>query len=213
MSYNVVLQTASTIGFPYLANVVSGIMSSLLVDRVGRRPLLIYSYLGTGICLVIIGIYFLLLEIIKVDRDKIAYYGFIPFVCIISANVISTLGFFSVIAIVPAEIFALNIKAVAFTSMSIFGGLLNFIVTRSYQIILDLTGLCGVFWIFGFFSISGSIFSFFIVPETRGKSLREIQIMLQGDLYECDAFVELSKNPEANKEIDELIKKDCDLSK
>lgn len=199
--------------FSYLAKIVSGIMSSFLVDRIGRRPLLFYSYLGTGICLVTTGVYFFYLQ--RVESVGMASYGFIPFVCIICSNVISTLGFVSVITVVPAEIFALNVKAVALTSFSIFAGLLMFIVTRSYQIILDLTGLCGVFWILGCFSISGSIFSFFVVPETRGKSLREIQIMLQGDLYEFDAFTQVSKDPEDNNsiEINELIKKDCDLSK
>lgn len=161
------------------------------------------------------GIYFFFLEVGKVDSDEITPYGFIPFVCIISSNVVSTLGFNSVIGLVQAEIFALNIKAVAFTSICIFGGLLNFIVTRSYQVFLDLSGLCGVFWILGLFAISGAIFSFFIVPETRGKSLREIQITLQGGLYELDAAsVPLNNVHEVNKyKVDEeLNKKDCDHS-
>lgn len=119
----------------------------------------------------------------------------------------SSLGFNSVIGIIQAEIFALNIKAIALTSLCIFGGLLNFIVTRSYQIFLDLVGLCGVFWILGLFAFSGSIFSFFVVPETRGKSLRDIQILLQGDMYKFDG-AQLNNKPE----VSELIKKDCDPS-
>lgn len=164
--------------------------------------------------MIVMGIYFFLLEVVKVDSDEITSYGFIPFVCIVSSNVVSTLGFNSVIGIIQAEIFALNIKAVALASLCIFGGLLNFIVTRSYQIFLDLTGLCGVFWILGLFGISGSIFSFFVVPETRGKSLRQIQIALQGDLYEFDgASVQLNNIPEGNKYegVNELIKKNPSL--
>lgn len=201
-------KTTSLIGFLYLTNVVSGVMSSFFVDRIDRRPLLIYSFMGSGICLIVMGIYFFLLEVVKVDSDKMTSYGFIPFVCIVSSNVVSTLGFNSVIGIIQAEIFALNIKTVAVTSLCIFAGLLNFIVTRSYQIFLDFTGLCGVFWIFGLFGISGSIFSFCIVPETRGKSLRQIQITLQGDLYELGgAAVPLHNVPEVHR-VNELIKKD-----
>ncbi|XP_026317769.1 facilitated trehalose transporter Tret1-like [Hyposmocoma kahamanoa] len=192
---------------------VAGIMSSFLVDRIDRRPLLIYSFLTSGICMIVMGIYFFLLEVVKVDSDEITSYGFIPFVCIVSSNVVSTLGFNSVIGIIQAEIFALNIKAVALASLCIFGGLLNFIVTRSYQIFLDLTGLCGVFWILGLFGISGSIFSLFVVPETRGKSLRQIQITLQGDLYEIDGASVQLNIPEGNKYegVNELIKKDPSL--
>lgn len=37
------------------------------------------------------------------------------------------------------------------------------------------------FWIFSIGSAVGIIFTFFIIPETKGKSMAEIQVMLNGD--------------------------------
>lgn len=37
------------------------------------------------------------------------------------------------------------------------------------------------FWIFSIGSVVGIFFTFFIIPETKGKSMAEIQTMLNGD--------------------------------
>ncbi|XP_045772290.1 facilitated trehalose transporter Tret1-2 homolog isoform X1 [Maniola jurtina] len=156
-----------------------GVMSSTLVDRVGRRPLLIYSYTGTGICLAVAGTYFFLQEYLHVDHSILKSFGKAAFVAIILSNGISTLGYNSVIGIISAEIFPLNIKSVAMTSLNVFGGCLGFSVAKSYQAIKNVSGFCGVFWIFSGVALSGAVFSYFTVPETSGKSLQEIQDILQ----------------------------------
>jgi SP family facilitated glucose transporter-like MFS transporter 8 len=42
-------------------------------------------------------------------------------------------------------------------------------------------GRGGTFWLFSGLSLLGTVFVFFIVPETKGKSLNEIQVILAGD--------------------------------
>lgn len=49
---------------------------------------------------------------------------------------------------------------------------------------MNLTGALGqggTFWLFSGLSVLGTIFIFFMVPETKGKTLNEIQVMLAGD--------------------------------
>ncbi|XP_047529781.1 facilitated trehalose transporter Tret1-like [Vanessa atalanta] len=182
-----------------------GIMSSCLADRVGRRPLLIYSFLGTGVSLAIAGSYFFLQEVVRIDHSSLRTFGYIPFVAIIFSNVISTVGFNSIIGIIPAEIFPLNVKAVAMTSLNVFGGFLGFSVAKSYQAIKNISGLWGVFLIFALVAISGAIFSYFIVPETRGKSLREIQDILNtgvNDVPEGESGVECTELKQLREEND-----------
>ncbi|XP_050670795.1 facilitated trehalose transporter Tret1-like [Leptidea sinapis] len=162
-----------------------GIMSSMLADRVGRRPLLIYSFFGSSVSLAIVGTYFFLLEVLSINNTSLQPYGFITFAGIVSSSVISTFGFNSIIGVIQGEVFPMNVKAVAITSLNIYGGILGFTVTKLFQKIKDATGLCGVFWFFSSVALLGSIFSFFIIPETKGKSLREIQVMLQGDVYDA----------------------------
>ncbi|KOB56606.1 Uncharacterized protein OBRU01_25814, partial [Operophtera brumata] len=161
-----------------------GILSSLLVDRLGRRPLIIYSYFGSGLCLAIVGAYFFIS--VHPSSSTLNPYGFIPFVGIMLATVISVLGFESVVYMLPAELFPLNIKSIAMAAVNIYSGLLNFISVKSYQQIKDLGGLSAVFWVFATATLSGAVFSMFFVPETKCKSLRQIQIELQGNIYdEC----------------------------
>ncbi|KAF9420950.1 hypothetical protein HW555_002933 [Spodoptera exigua] len=157
---------------------IVGIISSAIVDKVGRRPLLIYSYLGSGIALSVVGAYFL------IQPTSSPYYTYIPFVGIILSSVVSILGYEPMAFVVSAEIFPLNVKSIAMTFLNILGGLLNFLCVKGYQPMKNIAGLTGVFWFYATFAFIGGVFSFFMVPETNGKSLREIQIELQGDLYD-----------------------------
>lgn len=158
--------------------IVTGIISSMIVDKVGRRPLLIYSYLGSGIALGVVGAYFL------IQPTGSPYYTYIPFIGIILSSVVSILGYEPMVFVVSSEIFALNVKSVAMTYLNILGGLLNFLCVKGYQPMKDVAGLTGVFWFYATFAFIGGAFSFLMVPETNGKSLREIQIQMQGDLYD-----------------------------
>ncbi|KAG6445904.1 facilitated trehalose transporter Tret1 [Manduca sexta] len=179
---------------------VVGIMSTMLVDRVGRRPLLIYSYFVTGLSLVVVGAYFFLQDVIRVNHDFLAIFGFIPFLAILIANIVSTIGFNSLVSVIPAEIFPLNVKAVAMTSLNVFGGVLGFLVAKCYQNVKDLVGLTAVFWIFGTVGIVGGFFTYFVVPETKGKNLREIQLMLEGD-YTAVKLNQDAVNCQVNEEV------------
>lgn len=90
------------------------------------------------------------------------------------------------------------------TALNIFGGCLGFTVAKSYQAINNVSGFYGVFWIFSSAAFCGAIFSYFIVPETKGKSLAEIQ-----------EFFQIPTSEEENKlngEVVEMVEK-CSDSK
>lgn len=185
-------------------------MPSVLADKLGRRPLLIYSYAGVAVSLVVVGIYFFLLEVVGIKLEDLSPYGFITLTGIICSNIISTIGFQSIVQVVSSEVFPMNVRATAMTSLSIFGGMLSFVVARGYQILEDWLGLCGVFWIFASIALFGAIFSMIYIPETKGKSLREIQELLQGELYndydEATALKEIVTNAAGKNENDVEIK-------
>lgn len=173
-------------------------MSSLLADRLGRRPLLICSFVGTGLSLILTSAYFFCLEIIRINEENIAPYGIIAFIGIVFSVILSTIGFNSLIYLIPAELFPLNVKSVAMTWLNIFGGFSNFGIIKAYQFARDWLGLFGVFTIFSTAGLAGGVFSFFIVPETKGKSLREILVLMQGDAYD-EAAEKLNKAPRENE--------------
>ncbi|XP_052740299.1 facilitated trehalose transporter Tret1-2 homolog isoform X2 [Bicyclus anynana] len=178
-----------------------GVLSSFVVDRVGRRPLLIYSFLSTGICLAIAGLYFFLQEVIRVDHSVLKAYGIAAFMAIMLSNGLS-IGYSSIIGVITAEIFPLNVKFIAMTSVNILGGCLGSAVAKSYQAINNVAGFCGVFWVFASVAFVGAIFSYMTTPETKGKSLQEIQEMLHINIVSSDEEGKLN-----DVEVIEMIEK------
>ncbi|XP_052759499.1 facilitated trehalose transporter Tret1-like [Galleria mellonella] len=170
-----------------------GVMSSVIADKVGRRTLFIYSFLGTGLSLSLIAAYFCCQEVIKIEQSQLASYAIVVFIGIILSNIISTLGYNSIIYAVQGEIFPLNVKSLAMTCLNIFGGTLNFLVTKTYQTLKDVSGTFGVFLLFTIMSFGSFVFVYFFVPETKGKSLSEIQKILQGKYYDDDS-IQVNKN-------------------
>ena len=168
------------------------------MDKVGRRPLLVYSYLSSGITLIVVGAYFL------IQPTSSPYYTYIPFIGIILASTLSTLGYETLVHVVIAEIFPLNVKSVAMTLQNILGGFLSFLTVKMYQEVKDVAGLTGVFWFYAGVSLIGAVFSYCLVPETKGKSLREIQVELQGALYDKPVLKLNTLKENQDTELEEL---------
>lgn len=121
---------------------------------------------------------------ITIGIDSLSTYAYFPFIGIILSNVISTFGFIALSSVIPAEIFPLNVKAIAMTSLNVFAGVLGFILGKGYQSVKEYLGSHTVFWIFATASFLGAVFTFIFVPETRGKNLNDIQKELQGSKYD-----------------------------
>ena len=76
------------------------------------------------------------------------------------------------------EIFSSDIKGLAGSLTGTLNWTLAFIVTITYPYLTKYIGVSACFFIFTILSVIGTLFSYFIVPETKGKSLKEIQEML-----------------------------------
>lgn len=76
------------------------------------------------------------------------------------------------------ELFPSNVKPLASTLTASFCWFLAFIITRFFNDIVYAFGSDYLFWMFSVFCILAICFVYFYVPETKGKSLNEIQLML-----------------------------------
>lgn len=79
------------------------------------------------------------------------------------------------------EIFPADVKGFASSICGSFNWILAFIITKTFTNLRMAIGIGQTFWLFSAFSVVGTIFVFFVVPETKGKSLSDIQKMLAGE--------------------------------
>lgn len=84
---------------------------------------------------------------------------------------------------IQSEIFPHKIKSVLSSGVLAFFYLISFGVTKLFGVSEELIGIGETFAIFAVFTALGIIFEIFFVPETKNKSLAEIQIMLATGRY------------------------------
>nr|XP_023022234.1 facilitated trehalose transporter Tret1-like [Leptinotarsa decemlineata] len=151
--------------------------ASLQIDKYGRKVLLIFSSFITGICLLAIAVYFHFKE----TGYDVMTVSWIPIVSVMIYAAAFKIGVGLVPIVVTAEIFPTDLKAFGMTmsdAMFIVGGI---IALQLYQWMTYVYGLYPPFYVFAVCSFFITVFTICFVPETKGKTLDEIQSILKGD--------------------------------
>ena len=176
----------SYIGFPLASEYTTIIITTLvlilsilvapLTDYLGRRILtLSYGILGASSA-GIIGLFFFFKFYLQVEN--ISSFSWVPFIALTIHIVSCSSELFSISVILSAEIFSLEVKSSGSSLLNIVSNLLGFFVKLIFDRLVSILGLYGVFWIFGVSCLVLSVITFYIMPETKGKSLEEIQMLL-----------------------------------
>lgn len=157
--------------------VIATLVSSLVVDKFGRRILLLSSVVFMMLSGFILAIYFSL----KNAGKDVTGISFLPILCVIVFISTFSLGFGPIPWMISAEILPPEIKSVASSVAGTFNWLLAFIITKFYSTAVSAIGIDTTFYIFSGICLMGCCFVFFIVPETKGKSILEVQEILNGE--------------------------------
>ncbi|XP_072379115.1 facilitated trehalose transporter Tret1-like [Diabrotica undecimpunctata] len=144
----------------------------LIVDKIGRKPLLITSCLGCSMILTTMSIYFILQDNTKLN---LASLNFVPLVGIVLFTIFFAIGQGNVVNLMMGEMFSSSIKAKASCLMNIIFAIFMMLTTKLFQLTSDYFGMYVPFLFFATCQLLGVAFSYFVVPETKGKSLEEIQ--------------------------------------
>lgn len=156
---------------------VSGGLSTATVEGAGRRPLLIVSTLASSITLAILAIY-LMLDAKGVD---VSAANLLPVVDVIVFQVGFQLGLGTLPNALIGELFPTEVKAFAGAIITVFDGVLGFAVSKLYQVIGDLLGAYAVYYFFSASCLLAFLMVILFVPETKGRTFREIQELLQSN--------------------------------
>ncbi|KAJ8955984.1 hypothetical protein NQ318_006255, partial [Aromia moschata] len=160
--------------------VVATLVSSIVVDKFGRKLLLLASISFMMLSGFLLGIFFTLKDRKVLDSDGIDKISFLPILCLIIFICSFSLGFGPIPWLISAELMPQEIKSVACSIAATFNWLLAFIVTRFYANLKIAIGGDSTFYIFAGISLVGVAFVLLAVPETKGKSFVEVQALLSG---------------------------------
>jgi len=166
-----VASVLATVGIG-VVNVLMTVVAILVIDRVGRKPLLLVGLAGMTVSLGIIGAAFLFSGLSGI----ISWVTLAGLMLYIASFAVS---FGPVLWVMLPEIFPLNARGTGtgVSALSNWGA--NFIVAQSFLPLIALIGKTTVFWILASICIVAALFIHFLVPETKGRSLEQIEADLR----------------------------------
>ncbi|XP_063992356.1 facilitated trehalose transporter Tret1-like [Diachasmimorpha longicaudata] len=149
---------------------MSGV-AAIIVDRAGRKPLLILSSTLMGISLIALGIYFKLND----GGSDVSSLAWLPLTSLALFMIAFSVGLGPIAWMLMPELFTIETKALASGLAVMLNWFLVFLVTKTFPSMKENLGPAMTFWIFACIMLIGSIFEYLFVPETKGKTLQEIQ--------------------------------------
>lgn len=159
-----------------VVNVAMTIPALWAVDHVGRRRLLLIGAAGMLVCEYIVAIVGVTISVDNTAGQKVL----VAFVCIYIAFFASTWG--PIAWVVTSEIFPLAVRAKAMSLSTASNWLWNFgIGYATPYIVNEEFGNLGakVFFVWGSTCVGCLVFTYFCIPETKGLSLEQIDILYQ----------------------------------
>lgn len=170
------LSILATVGVG-VVNVLATVVSVFMVDRMGRRPLLLIGLIGMIISMGLIGWTFQAPQL--TDAMKLAAVGSLM---LYVASFAISLG--PLFYLIVSEIYPLSIRGQAVSIMNVIQWSANFIVSSTFLTLTEAVGHSMTFWLYGLMSMAAWVFFFILVPETKGRSLEEIEASWLGEKKE-----------------------------
>jgi len=149
-------------------NVLMTIVSMWLIDRIGRRPLLLTGIAGMVATLGVLGWAFHSTS----PGGTLAWVAVISIMLYVASFAIS-LG--PIFWLLIAEIYPLKVRSSTEGLAATFNWGSNLVVSLTFLTLLDAIGATKTFWLYGVFAIGAWIFSYYLVPETKGRTLEQIE--------------------------------------
>ena len=168
------LHSALGVAVIYLLLTITG---KLLVDRIGRRTLTLWMMPGAIISLLLLGGVFMM-------NSHGGHYSWLIVICLFAFMVFNSGGIQVIGWLIGSEVYPMGIreKATSLHAATLWGS--NLLLTGTALSLVNLLGIGGAMWFYALLNLLGFLFIYFVVPETKGRSLEEIEVSLkEGKFY------------------------------
>jgi len=151
-----------------VVNVGMTIIAMFLVDRAGRRPLLLAGIAGMIITLGVLGLSFR----ISNPSGQLAW---IAVICLMGYVASFAISLGPIFWLLIAEIYPLRIRGLAEGTAATFNWASNLVVSLTFLTLVEKLGASSTFLLYASFSVTSWLFAYYLVPETKGRTLEEIE--------------------------------------
>ncbi len=163
----------ATTGIGFVNCLVTG-AALLSIDRVGRRPLLLAGTSGVTLSLILLGGAYLLPDSAGALLNIILVGGLMVYI----ASFAASLGI--CIWLLNSEVYPLEIRSKGSAAGSITHWTLDMVIAFTVLTLINTITETGTFWLYAAFGVIGLIFFYRVVPETKGRSLEDIEADMMG---------------------------------
>ena len=153
-----------------IVNVIATVVGILLVDRLGRKPLLYVGVSGMTVAL------FSLSYAFSHSAALGSSMGTVAIACLMVYIACFAFSLGAIAWILVAEVFPLRVRGRGVAAATLGSGLSNFAVSFTFLSLINAIGSAYTFAIYGTLCIVTLIFVRFVVPETRGRDLESISL-------------------------------------
>ncbi|RCV16491.1 hypothetical protein SEVIR_3G145100v4 [Setaria viridis] len=149
-------------------------VTTWLLDRAGRRILLIISTSGMTLCLLAVSIVFFLKDNVSHDSDTYYLLSMISLVALVAFVIAFSFGMGAIPWLMMSEILPVSIKSLGGSIATLAAWLTSFAITMTANLMLTWS-VGGTFLSYMIVSAFTLVFVVLWVPETKGRTLEEIQ--------------------------------------
>ena len=150
-------------------NVVFTVLALVMIDRFGRRFLMLTGLVGLTLIYIVLGALY-----------RLHFHGVPMLVLVLAAIACYAVSLAPVTWVVISEIFPNRIRASAVSASVTALWIACFILTYTFPLLNASISTAGVFFLYAAICLAGLVFLYGRLPETRNRSLEEIETSLRG---------------------------------
>lgn len=181
-----IFQDSGTSMNKYVATVLLGlirlgftIVSCIMMRRCGRRPLTFISSVLCGLSMLSLGTY--MYQGIQWKAEGVpAPATWFPVAAIFLFIAASTIGYLVVPWVMIGELYPSKVRGIMGGMTTFCGHFCVFVVVKTFPFLRSTISQYGTFWLYGTVSLLGTIYFYYILPETKGRTLQEIEDYFSG---------------------------------
>ena len=154
-----------------VVRIAGGVLGIYLVQKLSRKTHAMVTISLMALSMIVLGIILYLKQTSSIDSPAL---DILPIICVSLYLFSFGAGVGPLQWVFLGELLPPEYKVLSGLIVSVASGTI-FVVTKIFPALLDLLASYGTYWLFASFSLSANILYFFFLPETKGKTLLEIQ--------------------------------------